>query len=327
MNNYDELNVLKNLDKVCLISHEDPDADALCSMVVFRNFLIEYMNVKSVDIFSECKETPESYLPILDGLSINDTPTDYNMVIMMDATADDRLGKYSEIFNNANHRIVIDHHKTNKLQGNINIVEVVSSTCELVYKIFNHFTYNPSKEDKGRLYAGTITDTNNLSVGALNKYTFKMISDFADDIDIFSINEYFFSIATLKNAQIYSKAIENIKSISNGQILASFITNEEAAYFNAKPDDYNGIVNRISNLNGCKFAIFIHPKDEEFYISLRCKNSYDVSVIAKKMGGGGHKGASGFTSNKSIECIIDSLALEINNQLDLSRENDTKFKF
>ena len=327
MKNFEELSILKNQLEVCIISHEHPDADALSSMIVFRDFLLEYMNVKSVGLFSDCTNIPNCYQSILENTPINNSPHEYQVAIMMDSTADDRLGKYSDLFNSAKIKIVIDHHKTNKFQGDINIVDITSSTCQIVYELCKYFNYTLSTSNQGKLYAGLITDTNNLSVGEMNKDTFLMINEIYDNIDSYSIYEHFFSNNTIKNMRLLAKAIENTSLKHDGQIILSHITNEEAKYLSVEQDDYNGVINRLSTISGCRFALFIYPRNEGYYASMRSRHGYDVSVIAKKFGGGGHKGASAFLSNETIERIYELITHEFDKQLSASDSSSLHFKF
>ena len=129
---FDDLALTKS---VCLIGHMEPDADALCSMVVLRDFLVRYFNIKAVDLFAECESLPNNYYPILENIKINKPIKNYEVAIMMDTPNIDRLGNYRELFEKAKKKIVIDHHKTNTYSGDINLVEDVSSTCEIVFNI------------------------------------------------------------------------------------------------------------------------------------------------------------------------------------------------
>ena len=327
MKQFSSLNILKNISSVCLIGHENPDTDALSSMVVFREFLLKYMNVKKVDIFADCKNLPENYMPILGKVTLNKPIKKYQIAIMMDSTADDRLGQYSDLFNSAKTKIVIDHHLTNKYQGDINIVKITSSTCQIVYEILKYFKFDISKENKGKLYAGLITDTNNLSVGEIDSIAFKMAGEFVNDIDICSIYEQFLSRNTMKNMQLFSLAINNLISLNHGKILISHITIDEAKKFKTEPEDFYGIINRLATINGCRFVLFTYPKPEGYYASMRARHGYDVSIIAKKFGGGGHKGASAFNIKTDLKRTEENVVQEFMTQLEKSTHLEQKFKF
>ena len=316
MKTYEELNLLKTAKSVCLISHIEPDPDAIASMVVMQEFIQDHFNTKQVDIFAEATNLSDGLLEILDQTKLNpNTIEKYDIAIMMDAPNLDRLGKFKNLFTNANHRIVIDHHATNNFPGNVNIVERCSSTCEIIYSIIKEFEYTLNKSQMGKLYAGIITDTNNFVVGEITEKTFSIASEFSNQINREAIYKAFLANNTLKNMQLLSLAIENLSSYDHNQIIITHITPEQAKKYNTTHDNYCGLINKIATINSSKLVCLIEPQDGIYYVSMRAKSDYDVSVVAKKYGGGGHIGAAAFTTNLSLEEIHEMILTEFKTQL------------
>jgi len=140
MSTYNILNNLITAKTVCLLAHATPDADALCSMTVFKNFLKSNYNLEKIDMFAEANKLNFGYLQILDNEILNPNPLDYyDYVITLDTSNPKLLGNYKHFLERAEHTIAIDHHATNLQYAENNIVEVCSSTCELVYKILTHY--------------------------------------------------------------------------------------------------------------------------------------------------------------------------------------------
>lgn len=325
MINYSELNILNNVKSVCLISHITPDPDAISSMVVLGEFIEKHFNVETVDLFAEATNLSDGLLEILDDKNLNrNTLEKYDIAIMMDAPNIDRLGCFKPLFTNANHRIVIDHHATNNFPGDINIVEICSSTCEIVYSILKEFNFKLSKEQMGKLYAGIITDTNNFVVGEITEKTFNIASEFTNFINREAIYKAFLANNTLKNMQLLSLAIENLSSYEHNQIIITHITLEQAKKYNTTHDNYCGLINKIATINSSKLVCLIEPQDDIFYVSMRAKSDYDVSVIAKKYGGGGHVGAAAFTSTLSLEEIHEIILNEFRTQLTKTKSKKIK---
>lgn len=316
MKKYKILETLKDSVSVCLITHIDPDADALSSAVVLRDFIKKQFNVKCVDIFSECKHVSDYLQPILGNIKINKkTNKKYHTAIMMDSPNIDRLGIYSILFKGAKQKIVIDHHLTNNFCGDINIVENVSSTCEILFSILKEYNFEINKENQGKLYAGIITDTNNFAVGNVSDKTFEIAAEFSKNINREAIYYHFLSNNTLKSLNLLSLAIQNIVTFDHNQIIISHISKEEAQKYNANDDDYKGIINKLASVNPAKYICFIKPKEDYYYIELRGRRGADVSKIAKSNGGGGHKGASGFISKNSLQVIEQNILLEFRKTL------------
>ena len=316
MKQFDDINKLSNYQSVCIIGHTSPDADALASMVVFANFLKSKFNINKIDIFAECSKLQPQYISLLDNYILNPNSSSYEVAIMMDCPNTERLGQFKPLFDNAKLKMVIDHHQTNLFQGDINIVNQQSSTCEIIYEIINEFNYILTNSDMQKIYAGIITDTNNFTVGKFNKKTFQIVSEIIDNIDHESIYNLFFRNNSLKNMQLLSTAIRNISSYQQGQIIISHITKEQAQELHVHFDDYVGIINRLATINNSKLICFIYPKHENFYVSMRARGGHKVSNIAKNYGGGGHDGAAAFLSELSIEQIEKLILDDFTNLLE-----------
>jgi phosphoesterase RecJ-like protein len=72
--------------------------------------------------------------------------------------------------------------------------------------------------------------------------------------------------------------------------------------------DVTPLIDIVMSIKGIK-ATFIVKEDlnNEIRVSLRSKNDIDVSQVAFNFGGGGHKNASGYKSDKSLQETYDSL--------------------
>lgn len=324
MDTYQKLNILEETKSVCLISHIEPDPDAISSMVVLREFIKKHFKITKVDVFAEATNLSDGLLEILDGVEINPNPTDYEVAIMMDCPNTDRLGKYKNLFLNANQKIVIDHHATNNYDGDINIIEMCSSTCEIIYSILKSFDHELTKSQQGKLYAGIITDTNNFVVGEITDKTFLIASEFTNNINREAIYKAFLANNTLKNMQLLSLAIENLSSYEHNQIIITHISSEQAKKYNTTHDNFCGLINKIATINSSKLVCLIEPQDDTFYVSMRAKSDYDVSVIARKYGGGGHIGAAAFISTLSLDEIHQLILDEFRDQLTKTKTKKIK---
>jgi len=191
---YQEIfNKIKNSKSICIISHIDPDADAIASMIVLKDFLINHFNIPSVDLFAETNTIQENCKILLLNNTINNQSKSYDCSIMLDAPNLDRLGIYKGLFLSTNLKICIDHHNTNQNYGDFNIVEDITSTSEIIYKILETYNYNFSKHNLECIYAGIITDTNNFTTPNIKCSTFEIVSKLIEKIDFINIYNNFFA--------------------------------------------------------------------------------------------------------------------------------------
>ena len=323
MKKYKSLKKLKKFNNICLLTHYNPDGDAICSTTVFRDFLIEKFNIPTVDRFAETIGSTDYIDPILDGYKLNPQQKEYDCAILLDLGVPERAGIYEELYTNAKFKVIIDHHIPQDVPYNIAIREEISSTCELIFKIMKEFNFKLSTKNKGRLYAGMMTDTCNFTVGNFNKNTLKLVSEIIDSIDHQSIYQQFLNKNSLTTMNVLSVAISNISTYENGKILISQISHTQSKTIKANPEDYSCITNKLSSITGNLFTAFIYPKNNEYYVSLRCKPGYNVAEIANKRNGGGHICAAAFRSSTSLNETQKFLISEFKNQLKNSPQPKT----
>lgn len=314
MDSFKKLKKIKNANLVCLIAHMDPDADALSSMVIMQDFLIEKFKISCVDIFAE-GNIPDNCLEIIEDKIIDPQPKqNYDAAIIMDCPNLDRVGRYASLYQNAAIKINIDHHATNIFKDCISYFDVVSSSCEIVYDLLSYYGYKFSSAQLGKIYAALLTDTDGFSVGAINSNTYKIASACADVVKVEDVYTNFLKHNTLLNQQLYAKAISNTKEYKEG-FLITYIKKEQLDELKAKEEDEFGIANQLNSIYTSKLICFISPKGNNWYVSFRAKKGYDVSLIAKKFGGGGHQGAAAFVSSKSLDVIVKDVEKAFKQQL------------
>ncbi len=325
MNNYKKLETLIGKRSVALIGHVEPDADALCSIVVFREFLMKQFGIKCIDLFADASQLPHYADEILGGVKINKKPrSHYDAAVMMDTPNLPRLGRFASIFEASETKICIDHHATNEHCGKVNIVEICSSTCEIVFRIMSYFKHPISDQNYGRIYAGIITDTGNFSVGDMSRNTFEIAGQCVEHIKQEKIHDLFFASNSPKNMQLLAITIDNMQMVEGGRILITQITKEQALRYKAVSEDYDGIANRLCSIAGVKMVCFVQPRDGQYYVTMRAKRGYDVARVAKHFGGGGHVGAAGFMSYEPLSVIEQQVLVEFSKQIKYTSDRTEK---
>lgn len=317
---------LQSAEKIAILIHSYPDTDAFSSSIAVLDYINNKFPNKHVDIFGECDYVADDYLPILHGVKINpDYTPNYDLSICLDCGDRNRFSKYDDIFSNSKHTVCIDHHDTNEGFAELNIIEQSSSTCEILFSMMENNGYSLTRRIAGILYAGIITDTNNLSVPKVQSSTHMAIAKMIDmGVNVNRIRNYFFAGNSLIKIKLMTKAYESLKLYFNNQLMLMSLTNEDFKEIGATHEDTNGIINQLFTLKTAKIALLIMPKTANInYVSMRCKEGYDVGSIATVMGGGGHTGAAAFNIAENEDDIVKTLLLECKKQIDNNIENDT----
>lgn len=316
---FDLLEVLKDANTIGITGHARPDGDCVGSTMAMYMYLTKNYPEKKIDIFLE--PIPESYGQIarLDEVC-TDFVTDvekYDAFVVIDCEYT-RTGQAQTLFENANLKLNVDHHISNKGCGDINyIVPSASSACELVYDLIGEDGLD--ENIALALYLGMIHDTGVFQYSNTSPKTLRTAAKLIEfNFDFSTIIEESFYQKTYMQNLLLGKAVNESVLILDGHAIYSVVSKELMEEYNAKSSDLEGIVNQLRNTKGVDCAIFMYEVEEgEYKVSLRSNDNVNVSEIAKSFGGGGHVKAAGVTMNGTDKEIVSKLSDSIREQLKL----------
>ena len=316
---FDLLEVLKDANTIGITGHARPDGDCVGSTMAMYMYLTKNYPEKKIDIFLE--PIPESYGQIarLDEVC-TDFVTDvekYDAFVVIDCEYT-RTGQAQTLFENANLKLNVDHHISNKGCGDINyIVPSASSACELVYDLIGEEGLDD--DIALALYLGMIHDTGVFQYSNTSPKTLRTAAKLIEfNFDFSTIIEESFYQKTYMQNLLLGKAVNESVLILDGHAIYSVVSKELMEEYNAKSSDLEGIVNQLRNTKGVDCAIFMYEVEEgEYKVSLRSNDNVNVSEIAKSFGGGGHVKAAGVTMNGTDKEIVSKLSDSIREQLKL----------
>jgi phosphoesterase RecJ-like protein len=284
---------------ILLVSHVNPDCDTLgCSLALYD--ILQKMGKDSY-LFNATQNLPRrlQFLPHFDEIRFF-LPVKFDMVVVCDCARFDRTGLDITMIRNGAEIINIDHHLTNSNFGDINLViNPNASACMVVYEMLKKNGVKITSKAALCLYAGTVDDTGFFAYGAMDALTFSNISELVNlGADPVLISKQLKQSVPLARFRLKEYVSKNFDLLRNGMVGLVFIRQEDLKRTGAKREDTEDIINLIRDLVNVEMAVMIlEEEDGSFKISLRSKNSLDVSRIALKFGGGGHFGAAGFESS------------------------------
>lgn len=302
---------LKDANSIALISHLDPDGDNLGSLTALSKSLLNLgKNVYPI----EFDKIPENlkFLPNLDLLSDN-TDININMIICLDCANYERLGQIDELFNKAKYRINIDHHQSNEFYGDVNIVKKgYSSTCELVFDLINEINLPIDKEISMSLLTGISTDTGRFLYSATTADTLAKASRLVENgADMMKINKLIYQSKKFE-AQLLENEILSKTEIYNDYVAFSFVMTDQLNKYNVEISDIDSVINTFRDTDKIKISVLIKQQTEnEYKVSFRSKGNIDVGLIAKNLGGGGHKNAAATRITGDFETVSNKIKEEI----------------
>lgn len=304
------LNKIKEtIDKyknIIISAHVNPDGDAFGALFTLKYIIEEYAPDKNVDIVIQY-ELPKYIYKFPESSCIKNSynEKEVELVIMVDTASMERAAIDNNIFKIAKETINIDHHISNTKYLNINYVEDISSTSELLYKFLELFNVKLSEKIAKFMYLGIINDTGNFRHGNVTKNTFEVSAKLMEvGINNNEISSILFSKSKGK-AKAFGLALFDHTFIKELGFAYYFICKEKMKEYNLTDEDVDGISELLISIDGVKVSLFIR-EDEKSNLkgSLRSKK-IDVNNIAGALGGGGHKLASGFRTNLCFDEVMD----------------------
>ena len=310
--------ILEQADKIAIGGHVKPDGDCVWSCMGMYLYIKENFPDKHVDVYLE--DIPESFkfLKDIDVLrhEIDETEK-YDLFICQDCGDKERLGFSAPLFDSAAHTFCIDHHISNQEFAEKNyVIADASSTSELVYNLFNKEKISLNIAEA--LYLGIVHDTGVFQYSCASPSTFRAAADLLEKgVDAPTLIQKTFYEKTYAQNQILGRALLESILFMDGKCIASYIKKRVMEFYGITPKDLEGIVSQMRNTEGVEVAVFMYEIEPNVYkVSLRATNDVDVSRVAQKFGGGGHKKAAGLTMSGSPHDVLNNISKEIELQLE-----------
>ncbi|PCI25670.1 hypothetical protein COB57_00420 [Candidatus Peregrinibacteria bacterium] len=288
--------------KFLLVSHRNPDGDTLGSTTGLYQLLTK--RGKKCDIACTDTAPPQlSFLPHTENIIHEFNIKDYDAIIICDAAARDMAGFndiYPELYNGTSGLPVlnIDHHPTNDNYGTINIVRTeAASTTVILTQIFMKMGWEIPASAATCFLTGIYTDTGSFMHSNTDPLTLKTASYLMKKgANLSLIRKKIFKTTNISTLKLWGRVLENTFQDRRGVIM-SVVTHKDFSETGAGPTDLTGVVDYVNSVPNSKFSILLTEKaGGQVKASLRTlKNDVDVSEIASRFGGGGHKKAAGFT--------------------------------
>lgn len=311
---YDEnikkfFDLVENSQKILLLTHRNPDGDAIGSILSMQKLLI----TMNKDVLSFCVDAFPENFNYLHGVnliknSLDKIENEYDLIVTLDC-GDLYMTKIEEKIKTLKSKfglVNIDHHFTNPGFGDLNIVmNEASSTAEIVYLILKKIGYEINSDIATNLLTGIITDTGNFTNNATTKQSIEIASKLleigANFKEILKANVYNKTISVLK---LWGIVLKRIVYNTELQMVETAVFESDLKSLDLDNEASEGISNYLNNLSSdIKFSILLKDNESgKIKGSLRTtRDDVDVSQIALAFGGGGHRKASGFEVDGRLE--------------------------
>jgi phosphoesterase RecJ-like protein len=311
-------------EKFLLTTHENPDGDALGSLVAMHEILNQ-MGKDNI-MFMSAEEFPLPYeyrdLPLGDVSHELPPDAEERTIVFLDCGNIDRMpvsfprSEDTRILN-------IDHHHDNTHFGTANLViGSASCTAEIVYGMTPELGVELTLAIADALYVALVTDTGKFQYENTTAEAHRMAADLVDcGVDVHAVFRRLYENVPLAKLELLARVLSRVERFDGGHLTMSYILRSDYEETGADENYSEGIVDHIRALENTIVAGLVRQQLKEGRegvnkVSLRAAtDDVDVSIIARKEGGGGHRQAAGFSTEKNRAELAEFVRAEIAAQL------------
>ena len=309
------VDALRAHDRFLVVTHENPDGDALGSMLAMT-VALRSLGKDAVMYLGGAAPLPREYsLMHFDGLA-RELPADADerVLVAVDCAKADRMGPDPAPVERTTTVVNIDHHHDNTRFGDVNlIVADASSTGEVLRDVFRELGVELTSDIAEPLYIALVTDTGRFQYANTTPKSLRLAAELVEaGADIHAVFQQVYESVDFAKLKLLARALERATVLEGGRIVVSYLIRTDFADVGAAEPYSEGIIDYLRAVEGSELAVLIRepPRDEgpTRRVSLRASvDELDVSAIARLFGGGGHRQASGFSSEASVDEIVERI--------------------
>ncbi len=290
--------VLKHAVKILLFAHNRPDADTAGSCLALRAHLIDkgkIVDVACIDPYPAFLEpVSPNYFQYPDHLDLKS----YDAIIACDSV-ERGFERYKGEFNQRQVIVLLDHHPDINIKGDVTIIDpLYSSVCELIYDYLEFTKEKITGDIATLLLLGILADTGSFQHANTTARVMEISSDLLrKGANLGKIIGVTFSNKKISTLKLWGRAFEKARIDAKSGAIITMLTKKDMKELNSSIDDIAQVANILNTVPGTKFSLILSEREDGVIKgSLRSEEykGVDVSAIARKFGGGGHKLASGF---------------------------------
>jgi phosphoesterase RecJ-like protein len=302
-----------------LATHDNPDGDALGSLVGMQGLLMALGKDSAMFIAPDDLPLPNEYrFFALEGL-IQAPPADIaeRTVVFRDCGNIDRNS--ASVLRDGKHVLNVDHHHDNTCFGTLDyVVPAACCTAEIVWDLMRELGVRPTPDVAQALYVGLITDTGRFMYENSGPRAHTMAAELIQaGVDVQAVYKKLYEEMPQGKIALLALALGQLQRFDSGELTLAALSAEDFDRADAEESYSEGIIDQLRAVQGTKVAALVRElrsgeRKGQRKVSLRATDDdVDVSQIAREHGGGGHRRAAGFTTELSLPELIETLRAQL----------------
>jgi phosphoesterase RecJ-like protein len=283
--------------RIVVLSHARPDGDAIGSQVALGLSLAAAG--KPVQLVNQ-DGTPENltFLPGADRVEMPGKQCNADLVIALDTATKVRLGPDClSVVEGITPLINIDHHKSNELYGDLNLIDAESpASGQIIYEFLRDRSLPITPEIAANLFVAISTDTGSFRYPSTTSRTYQIVAELVEaGADVGELSRLCYENYPARRIDLLKDLLSIYKLGCDGRVASWVLTEELKQGLGIQANDSEGLIDLIRGIDSVIVAVFFEElPGGRVRVSMRSKSeSADVCKICAAFGGGGHTLAAG----------------------------------
>ena len=316
---------IRDAHKFLLTTHENPDGDALGSLLAMH-WILEQLGKDSLMYMSPDEfPLPWEYRNwTFDARLVGAPPADVaeRTIVFLDCGNIDRM-PVDFLQSQGLHILNIDHHHDNTRFGTVNhVCPVASCTAEIIWRLAKELGAEITPPIADALYTGLVTDTGRFMYENTTPDAHRMAAELIEaGVQPHQVYRRLYEDLPLRRLHLLQRALASVDRYDGGAITIAHLTKRDYEETGALETDSEGVVDHMRAVEGTAVAVLVRellsPDREGMRkVSLRATDArVDVSRVAREFGGGGHPQAAGFSTTLPYAQLVGKLRRLVEEQL------------
>ena len=303
-------------DRFVVTSHDNPDGDALGSLLAMHLALVS-LGKDSVMVLGGEQPLPGEFgfLRLEEQGLLRAAPDDVSdrVLVAVDCAQESRIVEPT-LLGSSTTTLNIDHHHDNTRFGDVDlVVEDASSTAEVLADVFDGLGVTRTPELAEALYTAVVTDTGRFQYSNTSPKALRLAADLVEDgADVGKVFVEVYESTPFPKLRLLARALEHATELAGGRVVVSELRREDFEAAGADEPYSEGVIDHLRAVDGAELVALVRELPEGAPArrkgSLRSHpDGVDVSVIARSFGGGGHRRAAGFSTDLTMDEITQHI--------------------
>jgi len=288
--------LLREKDRFLVACHENPEGDAIGSELALALALRKMGKTATV---LNADPVPDNllFLPGTETIVFSEDGSKYDAAVVVDCGSPERTGRVAQELRKCPLLVNIDHHRTNGDLGELALVDPdAAATGLLIHRVLSAMGYEIGLDVATNIYVAVLTDTGSFHYGSSSPEAFEVAGEMVRrGVDPWAVAEQVYETQSALRLRLLGRVLASLEVSAGGRVACITAMREDLREFASGKDALEGFINYPRSIVGVEVAVSFREEEDVFRVSFRSKGRVDVSAVAARFGGGGHRNAAGCT--------------------------------